>query len=87
MNGLVVTNLRIPEYRYRKHKALAAEEGLSFNEYVDRMLEEKLNEKQFGISQKKVPKKDFYEAMDKFLDDLHPNEPMGLSEQDKTIYE
>lgn len=78
---MTVTNLRIPDYRYRKHKALAAEKDLSFNEYVNRMLEEKMLEKQFPAK-----KKDFYEVMEKLMNDPHPNEPMGLSAEDEVIY-
>ncbi len=78
--NMTVTNLRLPEHRYRKYKAIAVEEGLSFNEFVSRVLAEKVSEKQFG------KKKDFYDAMEELIADNHPNEPMGLSKEDEIIY-
>ena len=84
--NMIVTNLRVPEDKYRRHKVMAAEEGMSFNEYVIQTLEEKAREKQFGKPAKKVKKLDFYEAMEEFLKDDHPNEPMGLSKEDEIIY-
>lgn len=83
--NMTVTNLRLPEHRYRKYKAIAAEEGLSFNTFVSQILEEKTTEKQFGKSNKRK-KKDFYSAMEELLADGHKNEPMGLSEEDEIIY-
>jgi len=86
--NMVVTNLRIPDYRYRKHKALAVEDDLSFNEYVNLMLEEKMLEMQFSRKKgQRVKKNDFYDAMDALINDSHPNEPMGASAEDEIIYD
>lgn len=83
---MVTTNLRIDEDLYRQNRLLAVEEGLSFNQYVNEALEERLVEKRFGKRKKKTKKMDFYEAMEKLINDPHPYEPMGLSAEDEIIY-
>lgn len=85
--GVVTTNLRIDEDLYRQNRLLAVEEGMSFNQYVNEVLEEKVVEKRFGRRKPGAKKKDFYEAMEELISDPHPNEPMGLSEEDRVIYE
>lgn len=84
--GVVTTNLRIDEDLYRQNRLLAVEEGLSFNQYVNEALEEKIVEKRFGKRKPGTKKRDFYEAMEELINDPHPNEPMGLSAEDEIIY-
>ena len=86
MNKMVVTNLRIEEGLYRQNRLLAVEEGKSFNQYVNEVLEEKLVEKRFGKRKSGTKKRDFYDAMEELIGDPHPNEPMGLSAEDEVIY-
>jgi len=90
--NVVVTNLRIPENSYKRHRIMAAEQGVSFNEYVLKTLEEKAVEKQFGRrpakgkKTKKGEPDNIYDALLKLATESYEAEPMGLSEEDRAIY-
>ena len=83
---IVVTNLRIGEANYLAVKALAAEEGLSVNEYLNMIIWEYSGRKQLGIKPGKKSRgmKRFWEIY-KIMEGK-PGRGMGASEDDKLIY-
>lgn len=88
MSKKIVTNLRIDEQDWLEVKAIAAEQGMSINEYLNFLIKDVSLRSSLGIPKKskKTKKKeeiwDRWEALSKM-----PSEPMDLSEDDKIIYE
>ena len=85
---MVVTNLRMEEQNYLMVKTLAAEVGLSVNEYVNNLIADTAGEIQLGIKSKHRSK-----SMERFWDipnickgkKLRP-ESKYFSSDDKAIY-
>jgi len=85
---MVVTNLRMEESNYLAVKVLAAEEGLSVNEYVNTLILDTAGKIQLGIKSKRKMSKE-----EKFWDipnickskKLKP-ETAFFSNDDKAIY-
>lgn len=89
---IVTTNLRIPEDLLRRVRIRAAEEGISANEYMTRIIREKTWEEQFLPNREQVqqPKQKTSKSFIASLLALAkmPNEPEEeyVSEDDKIIY-
>lgn len=90
----MTTNLRIPEDLLRRVRIRAAEEGISANEYMTRIIREKTWEEQFLPNKEMQKQKRTTAKKEKhFIERLFdlskiPNEPMGpLSPDDQLIYE
>jgi len=77
---MVVTNLRVSRADWLQLKVLAAEEGMSVNEYVNFMLQDYAKKKEFP---RKANRRSFYDLLEiaKIKD-----KPMGLSKDDEVIY-
>lgn len=87
---MIVTNLRIPEQNYLAVKAMAAESGMSLNEYLNELADISAKKKFFGIKvggiQKKSKSKTIYEALWNIANKPYSKKPMGANEDDKIIY-
>jgi len=81
MSTMIVTNLRVPREDWNQLRAIAAERGMSANEYITHVL------KNVVTKPKKIVKRKRMSIWD--LPKLAKNaKPMGeLSEDDKLIYE
>jgi hypothetical protein len=85
-----VTNLRMEESNYLQAKMMAAEMGLSFNEYLNVIIEqarktEVLGTKPLVGKRKKITStKGLFEKLEEVS--KMPNKPMGWSEEDEAIY-
>lgn len=88
---IIVTNLRIPEQNYLAVKAMAAEAGMSLNEYLNELTDISAKNKFFGVKEggihKKSKPKTIYEALWKIANKSYTRKPMGANENDKIIYE
>jgi len=87
---MIVTNLRIDEHDWNQIRAVAAEMGISANEYVKRVLKEAAARQQLGVEMKKNAtgkrkRNNFLLELSKIAEKV-PNQPMGLSEEDEIIY-
>ena len=84
----IVTNLRIDENDWLQVKTLAAELGMSFNEYTNYSLQNTISKAQFGYPKKSVIKKrkSIYDLLPTLLKGKHPQKEFELSEDDKIIY-
>lgn len=86
MTRKIVTNLRIDEKDWLRVKSMAADLGISTNEYINWVLDLSVSKAQFGWPKK--AKVSFYELLAK----LHQKKPkyksekFELSEDDKIIY-
>lgn len=84
---MVSTNLRIPEHEWLQIRAMAAEKGLSANEYVRRII------KKFSTQEVTSPSSEEEEYRNAPIWDLPrlmkkgKDKPMGASEDDKIIYD
>jgi len=81
----VVTNLRLDYNDWLQIKTMAAELGLSVNEYINRLIMRKSAEQSLALDSK--PTHARYSIWDLPKLAKMSSEPMGLSEEDKEIYE
>ena len=83
---MVVTNLRIPRTDYLQIKSIAADKGMSVNEYVNQIVKDNSREKMMkkDATKQKKKKVSVYEAFARIA--KIPNKPMGWSEEDEAIY-
>ncbi len=83
---MVTTNVRMPVVDWLQVKAMAADMGMSINEYLNTIAYADITERTLGIKQKKVVSKmHVLEEIERIA--RLPNKPMGeLSEEDKIIY-
>lgn len=86
----IVTNLRIDSHDWMQVKSMAAEAGMSVNEYINRVLtaaetREMLGEVKPQHNRRKIKSRDdFFQQM---IDIAKiPNKPMGVSAEDEIIY-
>lgn len=88
MHNKIVTNLRIDENDWLQVKTVAAELGMSINEYINYLLQNTLSKVQFGYPKKsKVKKrKSIYDLLPALLKEKHKDKGLGLSDDDKIIY-
>ncbi|KKQ77623.1 MAG: hypothetical protein US99_C0037G0003 [Candidatus Daviesbacteria bacterium GW2011_GWF2_38_6] len=84
----IVTNLRIDENDWLQVKTVAAELGMSVNEYINYLLQNIVPKAQFGYPKKsKIRKrKSIYDLLPVLLQGKHKKEGFELSEDDKIIY-
>lgn len=84
----IVTNLRIDENDWLQVKTVAAEFGMSINEYINYLLQNTLSKAQFGYPKKsKIRKrKSIYDLLPALLKGRRKDKGLGLSEDDKIIY-
>jgi hypothetical protein len=75
----VISNIRVPENKYQMWKAMAAEGGLSLNEFLIRGMDRVFKEEQFGKT-KRVKLSQLKEIA------KMANKPMGWSQEDEAIY-
>ncbi|MEK7119818.1 MAG: hypothetical protein AAB457_01215 [Patescibacteria group bacterium] len=83
---MIVTNVRMPMMDWLQVKNVAADMGMSVNEYLNTIAHADATEKSVGMKRNRaVSKKHFLEAIEHIA---HlPNKPMGeLSAEDKIIY-
>lgn len=80
---MVVTNLRIPEEDYLQVKAVAAESGLSVNEYIKKMISH--YSKQIMLNYSPMEKKPSIWDLPEIAKKIK-NKPMGWSKEDEIIY-
>ena len=84
----VTTNLRIPHQDWQRLKTVASEFEMSTNEYIKQIIKENINKvglADFRAGQRK--KKTIFEALRELASKKYKRKPMGLSEEDETIYE
>ncbi len=83
---IVTTNVRMPVVDWLQVKAVAADMGMSINEYLNTIAHADVTERTLGIKRKKVVSKmHVLEEIERIA--RLPNKPMGeLSEEDKIIY-
>lgn len=90
MNQVITTNLRINKNDLIQIKILAAEAGLSFNEYINRLIREQTLKNSFPVSDKyhskRSGKKYSIWRPWKISEDIK-TKPMDISEEDKIIYD
>ena len=85
---MIVTNLRIPEPDWLQVKAIAAEQGVSANEYINDLIRMAPIQIPSRMRKKRAQKMSIYDALIKIS--KMPNNPIPgdeLSEEDKIIYE
>ncbi|MCX8009479.1 MAG: hypothetical protein N3A54_07370 [Patescibacteria group bacterium] len=92
-SSVVTTNLRISKALLQSIRVRAAEEGISANEYMTRVIKEKLWEEQFlpkkdraKIPRLKKKKQHFIQSMLELAKQPNHPEEQYLSEDDKIIY-
>lgn len=88
-NSMVITNVRFPQARFLQAKARAGELGISFNEYINRivmsvttmyMMEDRTK---MSLLQRR---KAFFKAIRQLSETKSTVVGYDLSEEDKTIY-
>ena len=72
-------------------KSTAASMGMSFNEYIQYLVDDSTRKTFFGYKEKPLktkrkPKKSFYQAMWELANKKYVPKPMGANEDDKIIY-
>lgn len=85
----VVTNLRIDENDWLQVKAMAAEAGMSINEYLNLLTQNVISKARFGFPIKfhrGGKRKSIYDLLPSLLKKRHKAETFELSEEDKIIY-
>jgi Ni,Fe-hydrogenase maturation factor len=90
MSNMVVSNIRFPKDEWLQLKSAASAHQMSVNEYL-RFVTRTQTARQITALIKKKPKHDPYQAMADFIDFVKNNnkidKPMGLSDEDKAIYD
>lgn len=86
MQKIIVSNVRFPEDQWLQLKTAAYQNGMSVNEYFKYLYKISSLMTSTGISMEDR-KKSGYEAMDKFLKRKIIGKPMGMSDDDKAIYD
>lgn len=81
----VVTNLRIDEQNWLQIKAIAAEVGMSANEYVNVLIERFSTARELGITDPKTSHKAPIWKLWRIA--IKRGEGKGLTAEDKEIYE
>lgn len=82
MNKMVVTNLRLPENDWLQIKTIAAELGMSINEYLNYLIQDLSAKRQLSPN---ITKRNFVWDLDNLAG--IKNKPLGaLSKEDKIIY-
>ncbi|MBI2616667.1 toxin-antitoxin system HicB family antitoxin [Candidatus Gottesmanbacteria bacterium] len=84
--SMIVTNIRMPKQIYTKVKTLAAEKGISFNQYINQLVAEKTRLKQLGLDKKPLKRNQYPSLWDLAKLAKLPSKPMGASKDDKIIY-
>lgn len=82
---MIVTNLRMPEYVWAMMKASAAENGMSFNEYINWLAIDKTQKAELGYSET-PKKKESIRDLPQIARKLAKKTKYELSEDDKIIY-
>lgn len=80
----IVTNLRIDEMDWLRIKAMAAETGLSANEYILRLIKTISTKIELALDQKEIKQEYSIWNLSKLA--KIKDKPMGASEDDKIIY-
>lgn len=90
---IIVTNLRIPEPMWMQIKATAAGFGMSFNEYIQYLVNDSTRKTFFGYKEgkafpkkRRTLKKSGYDLLLELARMPYERKPMGASEDDKIIY-
>lgn len=86
----IVTNLRIDKDDWLQLKAMAAELGMSVNEYINFLAQNAVSKAQFGYPKKfKIDmkkRKSIYDLLPSLLKEKQKKDAFELSEDDKIIY-
>lgn len=83
----IVTNLRIDENDWLQVKTVAAELGMSVNEYINYLIQNTVSKAQFGYPKRtRIQRKSIYDLLPALLKNKHKKESFELSEDDKIIY-
>lgn len=80
----VITNLRIDEYDWIQVKSMAAEAGMSVNEYINEIIKIDSSRRELAIRPKDKVKKLSVWDLPKLA--RIKDKPMGLSAEDEIIY-
>lgn len=80
----IVTNLRIDEQDWLRIKAMAAEAGLSVNEYVNSLIKTISTKMELALNEKELKEEKSIWDLPKLA--KIKDKPMGASEDDKIIY-
>lgn len=88
MNQMVVTNLRIPMDDYERVRALAGEERVSINSFINSHIKKVVHTYPFGkkAGVKKKKKINFYASMLELSNRKTKDKLMDANEDDKIIY-
>ncbi len=76
--NIIVSNIRVPENKYKMWKAMAADEGLSINAFLIKGMDKITKEKQLGGEANP------FDRIRRAA--MLPNKPMGANDDDKVIY-
>ncbi|MEK9200556.1 MAG: hypothetical protein AAB909_01135 [Patescibacteria group bacterium] len=76
--NVVVSNIRVPENKYKMWKDMAADEGVSINTFLIKGMDKIAKDKQLGVDANPF---DRIRRAAKL-----PNKPMGWSDEDAAIY-
>lgn len=86
----IVTNLRIDKDDWLQLRAMAAERGMSVNEYINFLTQNAVSKAQFGYPEKlKIDtkkRKSIYDLLPSLLKMESKKDAFELSEDDKIIY-
>ena len=86
---MIVTNLRMKEENWLQVKSVAADMGMSVNEYLNYITQNETSKAMFRKPVKKLrkTKKSIFDALLTLANDKSPNKPMGSSDEDDIIYD
>jgi len=88
--SMVVTNVRMPQEDYLQVKAMAAELGISVNQYIHSVVVGSATQRMMRDTKRtrRVKHQSFYEAMLALALSVSKTKkkPLGLSEEDEVIY-
>ncbi len=80
----IVTNLRMDEFDWIQVKSMAAEAGISVNEYINEIIKEETTRRELAVSSQTREKKLSVWDLPKLA--KMKDKPMGLSAEDELIY-
>ncbi len=81
----IVTNLRVEEENWTQVKIVAAELGISINEYINSIIEKDISKIYLeGINKNKIS---IYDSLSKLAKKKYKRKPLGFSDDDKIIYD
>lgn len=82
---MITTNLRIPKHEWLQIRAIAAEKGLSANEYIRRLIKKRSVREMIAIEEEEYENAPIWDLP--YVMKGADRKPMGASEDDQLIYD